>query len=391
MFRHVPPQVWLLLAIGAVAYLPARYVIEHVSGASAREADLGHRTGDRLVRNIAILAGLAALALFIFTPAAARFAKAPSFVPLLLSAIGIFAIGSVVRGFTSGRVEPMIRGVTREYEREHQPRRYWASMAWNGAMGCLMLGMAYPSYKTALAKPLEDRCFGDSKAASSSQKIAACDELLKTDARSANRRAGLLAERGNGYYVAGNYRQARQDYVRSIAADSNQDYVHYNLGLVQEALGNEPDAMDEYSAALKLAPNNFDALMARAAISLREKQFNHAVTDLTAAQRLKPNDPAPFAERGLVHALSGEVRMAEADFASARRLDPSNIVAMRGQAQLALNRHDAKGALGLLTTLLARWPDDEWALWQRAELYREIGDESRMAADYATLDLIRSR
>ncbi len=68
MLDKVPAQVWILVAIAAVAYTPARYVFRHVSHAPSKRditqlpEDLDWRTNGWLIRNGALLIGLAALA-----------------------------------------------------------------------------------------------------------------------------------------------------------------------------------------------------------------------------------------------------------------------------------------------------------------------------------------
>ena len=82
MFKQVPIQVWLLVAIVPSGFAWARYVFLYVAHSPARRditkppEDLSWRTTTKLYRSFAILASLIALSIFIFTPTAAAFAHA---------------------------------------------------------------------------------------------------------------------------------------------------------------------------------------------------------------------------------------------------------------------------------------------------------------------------
>jgi hypothetical protein len=215
MFDEVPVQVWLLIGIAAAGFAPAQYVFQHLAHAPANQditqppEDLEWRTPGKLGLNLAIVAGLFALAIFIFTPAAARFARSAIFVPALLSALGTFALSMVVRGFMTGRISPLIRGFNGTYERETQPKRFWASFAWNAVLGCAMLGVALTAYRS----PAEDGCDNYRKTFSPQEQLEACNELL-ADGASGDRLADLLADRGIAYHDLGEYDRAERDYTR---------------------------------------------------------------------------------------------------------------------------------------------------------------------------------
>ena len=112
MFDDVPVRVWLLLLIAIVAWTPVRYVLRHFAHSPFRRditqppENLNWRLSGALTKNVAILFGLAALAFFIFTPAAVAFAQSPSFLPILMVGLAGFALWSVIRGFTSGVCPP---------------------------------------------------------------------------------------------------------------------------------------------------------------------------------------------------------------------------------------------------------------------------------------------
>ena len=85
MFDWVPIQVCLLIIIGLIVYQQVVYLYEHLVHAPSRRditrprEDLSWRTDRQFAKSVAILVALAALAIFIFTPAATEFAHSPNF------------------------------------------------------------------------------------------------------------------------------------------------------------------------------------------------------------------------------------------------------------------------------------------------------------------------
>jgi hypothetical protein len=144
MFDAVPLKVWLLLLIGAIGWMPARYILRHVGRSPSKRditqpaEDFSWRSRGALAKNVAILIGLAALTVFIFTPTAAEFARSPSFMPILLVCFGAVALWSVAVSLMKGKIEPFARGVSWQFRREEHPKRFWASAGWNMLLGGIM-------------------------------------------------------------------------------------------------------------------------------------------------------------------------------------------------------------------------------------------------------------
>lgn len=134
MFEDVPITVWLLILIALAGYAPARFLFDYIAHSPSRRditlppEDRSWRTPAQLIHNLAILGGLIAIAIFIFTPAATAFAQSTNFFPILMAGIGVWAVSTVVRGFWTGVIEPFSKGLHREYQRKSEPKRFWASM-----------------------------------------------------------------------------------------------------------------------------------------------------------------------------------------------------------------------------------------------------------------------
>ncbi|QIK95924.1 tetratricopeptide repeat protein [Sphingomonas sp. HDW15A] len=356
MFDEVPVRVWLLLLVGLFAWVPAQYVFQHVRSSPARrditqpQVDVSWRTSEALLRNLSILLALAAFVAFIFTPFAERMAKGPRFMPALIAGLAAWALYTVLRGFRRGKIEPMIRGISEEYDRETQPKRFWASLIWNAVLGSMMSWGAYQLNKDASQQVLEERCFEGKLYSLSPNAKAACEEVLSV-------------------------------YDDAVAVDPRDSYARYNRALAYARLGDFPRAIEDYSAAIKLRPNDGEAFSNRGIHYLDAMEYDLAIADFTRAHELDPKTSWPLAHRGIAHAWKGDTDEANRDFSAARALDPDNIVVMRGEILLAMNLAEFELAVKRANIVLAKEPDDLWALATRADAYRRLGETAKSRAD----------
>ncbi len=91
---------------------------------------------------------------------------------------GGWSLFTVARGFSKGQIEPFARGFYNTYEREAQPKRFWASMAWNSIFGCLLLWLAFVTNGQASAEAAERQCYDQHNAFSAQEELAACNKLI---------------------------------------------------------------------------------------------------------------------------------------------------------------------------------------------------------------------
>ena len=104
-------------------------------------------------------------------------------------------------------------------------------------------------------------------------------------------------------------------------------------GDIRLSEGNYEEAMASFNRALRERPNHRGALMGRALVFIKTKQYEEATTELTylidyLRKNLEPDDPtgvglmaAAYANRGIVHDTKGRYRKALADYIEALRTD----------------------------------------------------------------------
>jgi Tfp pilus assembly protein PilF len=382
MFDAIPVQVWLLIAIGAVAFAPAQYVVRHVAHSPRRRditqppEDLNWRSTGLFVRSLVILGIAAALAVFIFTPAADAFAHSDWFFPALSAGFAVFALYSVVQGFRTGRVEPFSRGFSQTYERGKQPKRFWASLSWNSMVAG---GLFWLAFIMVWNLP-RDRCLNSDSVETARTKLSACTDLL-ADADTAGERADILAQQGFAYHQLGDYAHAANAYSQAIELDPKDSYSLYNRALVYKELGKPSQALTDFDTSLTLRPDNSDGYMQRGLLLLDYGQFDRAIADFTRAHDREPDDAWPVANRSLAYAWKGDRARAAADFEAVRKIDPSNPLLLRGEAVLSIQEHDLAKAVALFTEALHKDPNDKWSLHMRADAYWKMGELDKARDD----------
>ena len=355
MFDDIPIHFWLLIGIGVLAYPSARYAARHIANSPSRyeitqaRPDLSWRTSAQLLQSLVILGLLAGLAIFIFTPAAEGIARSPKFWPALIVTLGVWSLYTVSAGLISGRIEPMIKGLSDTYERELQPKRYWASLIWNGTLGILLLWVAYQTSNEASADAAWDQCFDGRPRTTEAARSACIDRIAAYDDK--------------------------------IRRDPTDYALRHNRGLVHRRLGNNPKASEDFSAAIRLQPDDPDAYLERGLIYLESQKLEEAILDFGRAHELDPKDPWALANRGVAYAWNQDEAKAEKDFAAAHAIDPSNVVVLRGRAVLSMQKGDLQTAVTYLSAALQRDPDNEWALRTRAWHFRQLGEPEKAQAD----------
>ena len=373
MFETIPVQAFVLVVLLLWAIAPARYLYSHLQHAPSHRditqppEDLAWRSGRRFALNAAVLAAVAGSAVFVFTPEAREFANSAFLLPAILTAIGSFALHAAGHGLLSGSVSPLIRGLGAHFSRESQPKRFWASVLYNGVLGGALLTMVPLAY----ADGKRSGCMSGSGNAADT--LEACSGLLDDTGLSATDRRAALLERGQSHAELGNYEQAMLDYDRAIRLDNTDPEAFHLRALLYERRGLDQLANEDFNSAILLDPDNANVRLARGIFYLNRGNLYGALTDLNRADALDPDNEWILANRGVTHAWLKSLAAARRDLDAARAIDPQNSVVMGGDAIVMYQTGQFPRALRDLDALLAINPDNSWARAFRDQVIREMG------------------
>ena len=297
----VPAQVWILIAIGAIAFAPARYVFRHLIHSPSRRditlpaEDLSWRTTADFIRSLTILSVLGGLAIFIFTSTAEEFAQSPRLVPILAAVFGAWALFTVALGFANGRIELLMKGFYDTFERHSHPNRFWASMGWNASLGFLMLWIALQANKDATAEIVADNCIQAKDIQQLEQQLSACDEFVR-----------------------------RQP---------NDPDAYLYRGLIFLEVGWLDQAVADFTRAHQLAPKDPWAIANRGVAWAGRNRAN-AEADFELVRSIDPSNPVMLRGEALLRKNAGDVPGAVERLSASLNRDPDNLWALRLRSEL---------------------------------------------------------
>lgn len=384
-------RLWLIFG-GAIVLLAAvqafrkwrfeqedsyRNVIPHPSTRDLTESaqDSTPSVKNRLLRYVPLAVILLGLAFIAYTPAGKQLAKQPSFWPIVMIAVGGWSLFTVAQGFIKGQIEPFARGFYNTYQRETQPKRFWASMTWNAIFGCAAIWFAIVLSRDAAAQLVRDRCYNDGRKYQPQDVIRACSQLIAgKSSLGGGSRADLFLDRGIAYADIGRPEPAIVDYTTAIRLQPKYPQAYYDRALSFEQIGDVSRALNDYGNAIKQNPRDADPYSNRGLIYLNTGKFDEAISDFTRSHDLEPTNAWPLANRGLAYAWKSDTAHARLDFAAVRAIDPENRILLHGEGLMYMFGGDLEAAIDRFTTALAQDPSDVWSLKMRADSYQQMGN-----------------
>lgn len=123
-------------------------------------------------------------------------------------------------------------------------------------------------------------------------------------------------------YLRGDHELAVERYSRALELAPNNAEALYNRAIVERGLDRPRNALRDLNEALRLDPNFVLALLARAGLLWENEEREAAHKDLGDAMRKRPDWPEPWLLDGMFLAESGQVDKARASFERALEIDP---------------------------------------------------------------------
>ena len=148
--------------------------------------------------------------------------------------------------------------------------------------------------------------------------ISDLDDALKTKKDDPD----LLAERAADQIMVNNYADAVGDYDRLIDLDPSS--ANFAARCRARAIANRglDDAMDDCNQALKLAPQDGAAFVARCLVNVRLAAWTKAIADCSAALNTDFKMAPALFLRGIAKTKSGDAKGGQGDLDAAQSLDP---------------------------------------------------------------------
>lgn len=189
---------------------------------------------------------------------------------------------------------------------------------------------------------------------------------------------------GARYYRNGNYELARLRLERALELDPRLASAHYTLALTYEQLENDRLALEHYSEAVRVEPNNYDARNAYAVFLCRQQRFDEAEKQFDRAMKVPDNDSrhVMLTNAGACMTQKPDYDKAEKYFRDALEARPAYGDALLQLAALKHKTGDNLHARAFLQRYLAVNKSSSAALYLGIQIEKSLGDE-RASTDFA--------
>ncbi len=188
--------------------------------------------------------------------------------------------------------------------------------------------------------------------------------------------------RGNRAYGEGRQQDAMDEYSKAIEIFPENAVAYNNRGIVYYELGQHEKAIKDYDKAIELDPNYATVYTGRGNVYDELGQHEKAIKDYEKAIELDPNDAGVYNNRGNIYYDLGQYEKAIKDYEKAIELDPNgadaytnrgNVYDELGQNEKAIKDYDKAIELD---------PNDAEVYNNRGNVYSELGQNEKAIKDY---------
>lgn len=164
--------------------------------------------------------------------------------------------------------------------------------------------------QSAFAGVIDD-CQQDSR---SPTRIQACTEIIKTSSFTPTEKASAYVSRGEAHADAGADRQALDDFSAALRLKKDNPSAFAGRARAKFALGNFSGSIADYNQAIHLSPTYADFYVQRGHVYTVSNRPDPAIRDFAEALRLVPKNWSALNERGIANAQKGALVTAQNKF-----------------------------------------------------------------------------
>lgn len=157
----------------------------------------------------------------------------------------------------------------------------------------------------------------------------------------------------------------------------------YTRGMAQGRRGQMAAAINDFTAALSLAPKATDALFARASAQAALGRHDLAIADYNAILKIDPADTDSLYRRAWSYTMLGRDRDAIADLTAVLTAIPNDIDALMDRGGLNLRSGDFKAAIADFTAIIKSDPTAAAAFYNRGRAFALQNNFAGAAKDFA--------
>ena len=189
-------------------------------------------------------------------------------------------------------------------------------------------------------------------------------------------------QQGNFLIMLRQIDKAIEAYSHALKLNPNNAATYNNHGAAYYIKDNYARGIEDYTKAIELKPDFALAYNNRGAAYGMRNDYDHAIADFSKAIELNPDDAIAYTNRGLAYSAEGNVDDAIADYTKAMKLNPNYANAYINRGVAYYFKGDYARAVADYNMAIERKPDDAIAYTNRGLAYSARGDVDRAIADY---------
>ena len=220
---------------------------------------------------------------------------------------------------------------------------------------------------------------------SGEQAIAACDRVINSHKVRGEDLAKIYFYRGIEFAQKGDTDKALADFEQSADISPKSAAVFQAIGQGYRFKGNLDRAVEAYTEAITIEPDEPNNHFYRAAVLLEQGKFDAAVDDYSAAIDLDPEDGDFYNARGVATETAGDLDTAIDDYTTAIEKKPDFAIAFANRGDARLQQGAMADAIADYSKAIELAPDDPINVYKRGNAYRRGHQYDLALEDYARL------
>jgi tetratricopeptide (TPR) repeat protein len=219
--------------------------------------------------------------------------------------------------------------------------------------------------------------------------IQACTEALDRNVLEVPQRSFLLVGRADAYFALGDKQRALDDYSAAVKMahllPANERFLLFTPRADEYfALGDKQHALDDYDAAIKSAPHNAALYYNRGVVFIAQANYDAALQDFDTALKLDSRFVPALRQRAKIYTTRGNLAGALADYSQAIRLQPETAALWSDRGQVDLGRHEYGNAIEDEARAIQLDPKLASAYYLRSVAFANSGDRAKAVTDLHT-------
>ncbi len=189
--------------------------------------------------------------------------------------------------------------------------------------------------------------------------------------------------RALSYKILEDYDKSLNDLDRTMELNAKSRLVClYNKGNVYASAGQRDKALEAFSEAISLKPNDAESYMRRGSMYAVMREYDKASTDLDKAVELDPKNANCYCGRGILHAYMHKDDKALADFDKAVEIRPEDPVILLNKSIFHLRLKQLDKALEIVEKTIQLDPEFALGHFHRGLIYEQLRQVDKALEDY---------